>query len=210
MGSPGDPAVNGGDAIYELAHYFCHRKGAEGRHEHRPPIECMRAHCETGEWAVRVTSGQWRRCDFSARLVHLQLKFFPLPKNEMVQLRNARPAAVRNTTDGQYDHIDVSTLVLLGRGTRRTGRGRMQPFSLFCPCRFYGQNILAHPRNIFHKSAPRGRHRNTSAFAQRVAPSDDQAWHVRMALAATSAISQLRHATSIKCEAGQSGCSNIF
>ena len=31
------------------------RKGAEGRHEHRPPIECMRAHCETGEWAVRVT-----------------------------------------------------------------------------------------------------------------------------------------------------------
>ena len=66
MGSPGDPAVNGGDAIYELAHLFCRflmflgqqknlRKGAEGRHEHRPPIECMRAHCETGEWAVRVT-----------------------------------------------------------------------------------------------------------------------------------------------------------
>ena len=66
MGSPGDQAVNGGDAIYELANLFfvislCFwewknpRKGAEGRHERRLPIDCMRAHCETGEWAVRVT-----------------------------------------------------------------------------------------------------------------------------------------------------------
>ena len=61
MGSPGDPAINGGEAIYELRPiYFAQicflgmdnnpRKGAEGRHEHRPPIGRMRAHCETGEY----------------------------------------------------------------------------------------------------------------------------------------------------------------
>ena len=65
MGSPGDKAVNGGEAIYELRPIYlaqrCFlgtennpRKGAEGRHEHRPPICCMRAHCETDEWEVRV------------------------------------------------------------------------------------------------------------------------------------------------------------
>ena len=57
MGSPGDEAVNGGEAIYELrpiyfAQEICFlgmennpRKGAEGRREHRPPIGCMRARC---------------------------------------------------------------------------------------------------------------------------------------------------------------------
>ena len=58
MGSPGDPAVNGGDAIYELRPiYFAQtcfgnmaRRGASGRKKHRVPILCMRDHC--GGWQL--------------------------------------------------------------------------------------------------------------------------------------------------------------
>ena len=71
MGSPGDPAVNGGDAIYELGPlsfvlflYFSKwqknpRRGEEGRHEHRPPIGCMRDHYGGRQMGAETRGGAY-------------------------------------------------------------------------------------------------------------------------------------------------------
>ena len=54
----------------------------------------------------------------------LQLRHATLGKNgskqiDMTQVRNGRPAAVRDTTGGHYDHIDIPTHGPLGRGVLR-------------------------------------------------------------------------------------------
>ena len=58
------------------------------------------------------------------------------PKIKMVQLRAVRPAAVRNTTNGQYVHIDVPTHGPLGRGARQTENGECSPFRFLAPVDF--------------------------------------------------------------------------
>ena len=60
----------------------------------------------------------------SATATILQLRHATLGKNgskqsNMAQVRNGRLAAVRDTTAGHYDHIDVPTHWPLGRGVLR-------------------------------------------------------------------------------------------
>ena len=68
------------------------RKGAEGRHEHRPPIGCMLAHCETGEWAVWVTKRSMAAKRFMSWLIYF-CHFLIFPGNGK---KSAQKAAMSN------------------------------------------------------------------------------------------------------------------
>ena len=64
------------------------------------------------------------RMALAATAAILQLRHSNLVKNgskqsDMAQVRNGRPAAVRDTTGGHYGHIDVPTHGPLGRGVLR-------------------------------------------------------------------------------------------